>query len=144
MNTEPDQFERRLSRQPLRQVPSDWREEILTTAGRESRVESRAAKRTWSSSLVSRLLSVLWPHPVAWAGLAAVWILIFAVDFSTRDRTPLVVQHDLPPPVEVMVEVHQQQQLLVELLGLRDIRDADRSKSLTPQPRSQRAEILNT
>ena len=143
MSEDLEQFERRLSRQPLRRVPPEWRGEILAVASRESRVESRAPKLFWSSSVVCRLSSVFWPHPVAWAGLAAVWIFIFAADFSTRDRTPVVAAMDSPPPVEMMVEVRQQRQLLAELLGLRDTRDADRSKPLAPQPRSQRVEVLS-
>jgi hypothetical protein len=142
MNEKQEQFEQRLSRQPIRQVPAEWREEILAAAGRESQIESRAAKGLWSSSLVLRLSSVFWPHPVAWAGLAAAWLFILGADLSARDRAPAFGQASSPPPVEVIVEVRQQQQLLVELLGLRDTRDADRSKPLAPQPRSQSVEML--
>jgi hypothetical protein len=133
-----DDFEQRLQRQPLRPVPAEWREEILAEAGRGSRVESRVQKRLWLSSLVPRLSSVLWPHPAAWAGLTAVWIFIFAVDTSLRDRTSAVAESNSSPPAEVIVEVRQQQRLLAELLGPRDTRDADRPKSSTPQPRSER------
>jgi hypothetical protein len=137
MKEELEQFEQRLSRRPIRQVPAEWREEILAAAGRESKVESRAPKRLWSSSLVLRLSSVFWPHPAAWAGLAAVWLFILGVDFSEGDRTPAFGQTSSPPPVEVIVEVRQQQRLLVELLGSRDARDADRSKPAAPSPRSE-------
>lgn len=138
MNEEIEQFEGRLSRQPFRPVPAEWREEILAVAGRESRVEGRAQKWIQPSSLVSRLSSVLWPHPVAWAGLAAVWIFIFAVDFSTRDHAPVVAKEFLPPSPQVIVELRQQQRLLAELIGPREVREADRSKSLMPRPRSER------
>jgi hypothetical protein len=133
-----DDFEQKLRRQPLRQVPAEWREEILAVAGRESRVEGRTQQWRRSSSLVSRLSSFLWPHPVAWAGLAAVWILIFAVDFSIGDKAPVVAEKSLPPSPQVMVELRQQQRLLAELIGPRETRDADRSKSLSPRPRSER------
>ena len=43
---------------------------------------------------------------------------------------------------EVIVELRQQQRLLAELIGPRDTRDADRSKSFVPQPRSERAEMV--
>jgi len=45
MNDETEQFERRLSRQPLRQVPSEWRAEILAAA--------RAAQPSSHSSLAT-------------------------------------------------------------------------------------------
>lgn len=144
MNEEIEQFEGRLSRQPFRPVPAEWREEILAVAGRESRVEGRAQKWIQPSSLVSRLSSVLWPHPVAWAGLAAVWIFIFAVDFSTRDHAPAMAEKFSPPTIEVIIEVRQQQRLLAELIGPREAHDADRSKSLAPRPRSELIRVWAT
>jgi hypothetical protein len=143
MNTEPDQFEQRLSRQPLRQVPPEWREEILAMASRESRVDSQAPNHSWSSSVVCRLSSVFWPHPVAWAGLAAIWVVIFAVKFSTHDRTPAVAQRTSPPPVEMILEVRQQQRLLAELLGPRETRDAERQRIFVPRPRSEHSGIMS-
>jgi hypothetical protein len=138
-----DDFEQKLQRQPLRQVPGEWREEILAAAtGRGSRVENREQEGCWPSTLVSRLSSLLWPHPKAWAGLAAVWILILAVDFSARDKTPVMAEKTAPPSPEVIVELRRQQRLLAELIGPRDTRDADRSKPLVPQPRSERAEFM--
>jgi hypothetical protein len=86
----------------------------------------------------------LWPHPRAWAGLAAVWILILAVDFSVRDKTPVMAEKAAPPSQEVIVELKQQQRMLAELIGARDTSDADRSKLWAPQPRSQCVEILMT
>ena len=137
-NVEMDQFERRLSRQPLRRVPAEWREDILAVAGRESRVESRGQRQHQSLSVIRRLSSVLWPHPVAWAGLAALWVFIFTVSFTLHENPPVMAEKLSPPTTEVIVEVRQQQRLLAELIGPRDVRDADRSKSLMPRPRSER------
>jgi hypothetical protein len=141
MNEQLEQIERRLRRQPLRQVPAEWREEILAAAvvGQPS----PAARRSFLSTRDFQLSTIFWPHPVAWAGLAAVWIFIFAVDFSTRDRTPVIAANNLPPPAEVMAEVHLQQQLLVELLGPRETRDADRQRNFVPKPRSEHMEMAN-
>ena len=140
MNEEMEQFERRLSRQPLRPVPAEWREEILAaaTAGHPS----RAARHSFLSTLNAQLSTLLWPHPRAWAGLAAVWLVILAVDFSARDRPPAVAEKSASPSPEVMVELRQQQRLLAELIGPRDPSDADRSKSFVPHPRSEHAEMF--
>jgi hypothetical protein len=138
----PDDFEQKLQRQPLRQIPAEWRGEILDAA--ISRYRSRAARHSFLSTLNSQLSTILWPHPKAWAGLATVWILIFAVDFSTRDKTPVMAEKAAPPSPEVIVELKQQQRMLAELIGARDTSDADRSKLWAPQPRSERAEILMT
>ena len=143
MNDETEQFERRLSRQPLRKIPGEWRGEIFAAAvGRGSKVESRGQESRWPSTLAARLSTIFWPHPKAWAGLAAVWIFIFALNFSLRDKTPMIAEKVSPPSPEVVAELKQQQRMFVELIGSRDIYDADRSKSYAPRPRSERAEIL--
>jgi hypothetical protein len=136
----PDEFEQKLQRQPLRQVPTEWRNEILAAAAVQL---LGAPKRSeGGSTLNAQLSTFLWPHPTAWVGLAAIWILILAVNFSMRDPTPVVAEKAAPPSPEVFVELKQQRRLLAELIGPRDAPEADRSKSFVPQPRSERAEIL--
>jgi hypothetical protein len=128
-----DDFEQKLQCQPLRQVPVEWREEILAATSFASHPNPQASRPSFLSVL-------LWPNPQAWAGLAVVWILIFAVNFSTHDTSPVVAKKKSPPSSEVIVELRQQRLLLAELIGPRDKSksDADRSKSPVPQPRSER------
>jgi hypothetical protein len=71
-----------------------------------------------------------------------VWVLILTVDFSLRDKTPVMAEKTAPPSPEVIVELRQQQRMLAELIGPRDTRDADRSKPFVPQPRSERVEFM--
>jgi hypothetical protein len=146
MNDEMDQFERRVSRQPLRQVPSEWRAEILSAAhdAQAPRDSSPAAHRSLASKISDQLSALLWPHPKAWAGLAAVWILILTMNFSARDKTPVVAEKVTPPSPEVLVELKKQQLLFAELVGPREPLDADRQKMFVPKPRSECVEILMT
>lgn len=140
----PDELEQKLSHQPLRQVPPEWREEILTAAGNPlvPCPSSPATRHSWLSTINSQLAAFLWPHPKAWAGLAAVWVLIFAVNLSMRDPSPRLAEKSSPPSPEMLAELRQQQRLFAELVGSRDEQDADRSKLYVPKPRTWREEFL--
>jgi hypothetical protein len=145
MNDEMEQFERRLRQQPLRQVPAEWRAEILR-AGRRAAVREITAADPASlparlSAFSHQLSTLFWPHPKVWAGLAAIWIFIFAVNVSMRDEEPVMARKPAAAP-EITAELKQEKRLLVELIGPRDISEADRSKSFVPLPRSERVEFL--
>jgi hypothetical protein len=169
MNDEMNQFEQKLKRQQLRPVPASWREEILSVAKAAQpfvaqiskpvvspisksanyadglRAVKPATQQTWKSALqfVShRLTSLLWPHPVAWGGLAAIWIFIFAANVSSRDQAPVAAEKVSSPSPEMLAELRQQQRLFVELIGASDVKDADRPKVYLPAPRSERMDIL--
>src|SRR5579872_3635724 len=105
----PDDFEQKLQHQALRQIPAEWRSQILDAA--TSCHVSRVTRHSFFSTLNHQLSTILWPHPKAWAGLAAVWILIFAVDFSIRDKSPVLAEKSAPPSPEVVAELKQQQRL---------------------------------
>ena len=143
-NDETEPFERHLKRQTLRPIPTQWREEILSAAKAAQPARRSPVKdRSFLSVLNDRVASLLWPHPVAWAGLAAVWILIFALNFSIRDKAPAMAEKASPPSPTVVAELRQQQRLYVELLGANDPVDADRQKIFAPGPRSERVAILD-
>ncbi len=139
----PDSFEQKLRQQSLRQIPAEWRGEIIAEAmSRASKVESRGQESFWFSSLVARLSTVFWPHPKAWAGLAAVWIFIFVLNFSMRDETPAVAKKNSAPSTEMMAELKQQKIMFAQLIGANDLQPVDRQK-LFPLPRSEkRNEII--
>jgi hypothetical protein len=138
-----DDFEQKLQRQPLRPIPAGWRAEILREGRRVAVPESGNIDTVSPSKLNWRtiLTTIFWPHPRAWAGLAAVWILILAVDFSVRDPGPVMADKSAPSSPEVMVELRQQQRLLAELMGSSQTREAEPRKFL-PRPQTARAEIL--
>ncbi|HZF00598.1 MAG TPA: hypothetical protein VE344_01760 [Methylomirabilota bacterium] len=139
----PDDFEQKLQRQSLRRIPGDWRGEILQEGRACSPSEPcGAVPRPRPTLNWSWLSTIFWPHPKAWAGLAAIWIFIFAVNFSVRDKSPMIAEKISPPSPEMIVELKQQQRLFAELIGANDLRDADRQKLFFPRPRTERAEIL--
>lgn len=141
----PDNFEQRLQRQPLRPVPLEWRTDILAAA-RTAQPPVHVARLTphaWLSTLNSQLATLLWPHPKAWAGLAAIWVVIGLLNVSIHeDSTPRLIAKSTPPSPEVLVELRQQQKLFAELVGPREEPDADRSKMYAPHPRGERTGIL--
>jgi hypothetical protein len=146
MNDETEQFEQRLRRQTVKAIPAEWRAEILESAreGQVVRHASRITHQSFLSTFSHQLSTLLWPHPKAWAGLAAVWVIIFAVNFSVRDTSPGLAAKSAPPSLEVIVELKKQQRMFAELVGANEPPDADRRRNFSPKPRSERAEILVT
>jgi hypothetical protein len=154
MNT--DDLEQRLQREPLRRVPAEWRQEILIAAEanrcaavavaadvnrRSQQVRELAFAATAQRGLGIRLRKVLWPHPKAWAGLGAVWIVLLVVNFATRDLSPVREAHYTAPLSPQLRELlNQQEQLLAELVGPIETPAPTRPKPVAPQPRSQRRE----
>lgn len=89
MNT--DDFESRLSRQPLRTLPPDWRHEILTAAG--APVSDPASPRTTDATPMRRAggqrfaaawwLAWLNPSRPGWIALGAAWLLIAVLHLAS-------------------------------------------------------------
>ncbi len=134
-----DDFEQRLQRQSPQQVPPEWRAEILAAA-RDAQAAQQAPRITshsWLSTINHQLSTLLWPHPKAWAGLAAVWVFILVLNFSMRDKSPARAEKSSPPSPEVIVQLKKQQRMFAELMGPRDMAVADRPKTHAPRPRSQ-------
>jgi hypothetical protein len=77
------------------------------------------------------------PRPRAWAAVAAMWVVIFALKLSTPGTPQVVVQKSSASP-EVLAEVRQQKLLFAELVGVVKPRVAVPAKSASPQPRSDR------
>ena len=69
----PDLFEERLRTQPLKPLPPVWREEILGAARGSAQEDQRGLLERGG---LERLCEWFWPHPVAWAGLAACWVAV--------------------------------------------------------------------
>jgi hypothetical protein len=82
-------------------------------------------------------LEVIWPCRRIWTGLAAVWILIFAVNISQRDGSRPVTAKSAPT-AEMMMSFRDQQKLLNELLADSSMpADARRPRIFLPKPRTE-------
>jgi len=142
MNT--DDFEKRLQRQPLRQLPVEWREQILSAA-RQASLSEHATRNTQhvfpSRSLLStlnyQLSTLLWPHPTAWAGLAAVWVVILGINLTTRDASTVVAKQAAPLSPQIFMAFQEQERLLAELIGPGETPAVERPKPRLPRPRSE-------
>lgn len=132
-------FEQRLRTVPVKPVPADWRAEILTAAGMYS---VPASREPWWARCQAQLNALLWPHPKAWAGLAAMWVFILLLYVSSQDETSGHMAPSAPPSPEMQAEIRQQQQWLMELVGANETQDADRPKTGPGQPRTQVTRIL--
>jgi hypothetical protein len=146
MNTE-NPFEKRLERLPQRPVPPAWRHEILS-AVREVAPPQQVA--VFGNLLISRLNSIvtalLWPHPRAWAGLAAVWVLVFGLSFATREPSEAgFAQQSAPTSPQMRELLRQQERLLAELVGPNGT--SENNLPTPAAPRSQlgrRENLVNT
>jgi hypothetical protein len=145
----PDEFEKRLQRQPLRRIPGEWREEILSAARQASLVEPAlltthrvTPPRSLLSTLHYQLSTLLWPHPAAWAGLAAAWLVIAGLNLTNRDASPRLARRAAPMPPQVFMAFQEQARVLTELIGPREAPVAERPKPAVQRPRSERRRAL--
>ena len=137
------QFEQRLRRQPPREVPTEWRNEILSASrAAGSRPSAPDPRPSLLSTLNQQLSTLFWPHSKAWAGLAAVWVVIFTLQLTSRDRTEVLARNTPPPSPEMLMVLRQQKLLLAELVERPESRAADRPKVVPPRPRSERREEI--
>ena len=95
-----------------------------------------------SQTAATMIWHVLWrelilPSRRVWAGLAAVWFLILAVNFSTRDHSPAGAGKAAPMP-EMILSFPQQERLLTELIGPDEARTAVPPKPFSPRPSGER------
>ncbi len=139
MNCE-DEFERRLQSHPQRQIPASWRAGILRVAKAAVPQQAMPAHRAAGTShVISWLRGWLWPAPQAWAGLTAVWLVVLAVDLSSREPSAEAsASRAIPPSAQSQEMLREQRELLAELVGPPGPTEA--TKPPIPRPRSERQE----
>jgi hypothetical protein len=124
----PDDFEKRLQSQPLRQIPTEWRRQILQNA--------RQSAPSALDPRPSLLSTLLWPNPKAWAGLAVVWVVVFVLQFASRETSRTVATVATSQSSAILASLKDQQKTLVELMGNDQPKDADQPPRGGPRPRS--------
>lgn len=132
-----DDFEKRLQNQSMRQIPTEWREDILRTA-KQAPHSSFVIRHPFLSTINHQLSTLLWLNPKAWAGLAAAWLAIFALQFASRDGSPKVASTPAPQSSVFWMSLKAEQQTLTELMGNNQPEDADQPQHASPKPRSER------
>lgn len=128
----PDEFEKRLQRQPIRPIPAEWRREIL----QQAKDVSPAQLKTQNSKPTTSLREWLWPCPQAWAGLAAVWLVILTLNFATREPAIRIANESTSSP-ESFASMKEQRRLYLELAELPK-ETTPSQESIAPRPRSDR------
>lgn len=141
MNSD-DPFEQRLRNQPIKTVPPAWRSEILSaaTAIRDTSLSEIGTQPARVNKPLAWLYALLWPHPGAWAGLAALWLLILGLNSMVREPAGSVVQQVIPQSPQMREQLRQQEELFAELIGPRENPAADRPRPSAPGPHSERRE----
>jgi hypothetical protein len=138
-----DDFEHELQLQQFREIPDQWREEIISSARQVCKLESQRAKtkeqvRVTLLSLRSRLSTLFWPSQKAWAGLASIWLLIGVVNIKTAGTAKIVFLPTRQEPLgEMMSAWKDQEKLLTELVELHDSTAVEPPKRFAPKPRSE-------
>ncbi len=129
----PDEFEKQLQRQPIRPVPAQWRREILAAAKAQLETAARPGLR-------ARLSAIFWPCPEAWAGLAAVWAMIFFLNAGMGERSRTMEADNRPRTIqaEVQTMVFLRAQELARLNEQPDVPLIEPPKTPGPRPRSER------
>jgi hypothetical protein len=77
------------------------------------------------------------PSRRIWAGLAAVWVLLLAVNLSQRDHSE-VTMAETSTPAQMAASFQQQQELLAQLIGPNEPAVAEPQKKYVPRPSSWR------
>ena len=121
---EHDPFEQRLRRQPLRQVPPAWREQILAAADVNRRNATTQSVSEDQAALLAGWRLLFARVPLAWASLAALWLVLVGVNLA------------LPSPI-VSVAVQTPPSARMESLAALDFGSADfeaLGNQLSPAP----------
>ena len=131
----PDDFESQLQLQPWRRLPAEWREDILLAARQAGAPEPATvptpATRWWRE--------LFWPSPLAWAGAAACWALIFALNREPTASGGENQHASVPPAAVIRLALAERRHLLSSLADSPAAPPNPSPVPLRPRPRSERS-----
>jgi hypothetical protein len=140
----PDNFETDLERQTLRSIPAEWRREILekaraASAPRASTDPERAAPSLSTADALPWWRAWLWPCPQAWAGLAALWLLLLGLNLTApQSRDQFAAQSS--PSTEQLSNIADQRREFARLLDL-NLSETPMIPPSIPKPPGPRSEL---
>ncbi|GEM_PF-2071920 len=90
---------------------------------REGRSGDQTLKPGWLHRVTGRmpvLRDLLWPHPGAWASLAAIWLFLFVMQhqMNVEIQEEITLAGIQPPVTDVMVAMEQHQIAIEQLLAM--------------------------
>lgn len=93
---------------------------------REGMSGEQTSRPGWLRLVTGRmpvLRDLFWPHPGAWAGLSAIWLLLFVMQhqMNIEIQEEIILAGIKPPVTDVMVAMEQHQIAIKQLLALNDL-----------------------
>lgn len=118
------------------------RKQVVTE---ECRSDARNTNRT-PATLSFRVLLKLWcelivPARQIWGGFACAWLAIAVINVVGADRSPRTEAARKAVPAATLMAFKEQQKILAELVGPAEPPDAEKPKTVSPQPRSERKQL---
>jgi len=102
-------FEQRMARQPLEPPPAAWREKFLRALP-SARPPASAPPEPF------RWRDLFWPSPLAWAGVASLWLGAFWLNSTAPQRPRSAALKPSVSPVAVRMVLAEQRAWLDQLL----------------------------
>ena len=137
----PEDFEKQLKQQPMRQMPREWRAGVLAAARSAAAPVKPAAERFLIWEVVAgRLSEVAGLRPRALAALGGVWVVILALHLMTHSEASAEAKglvKSAPVTQDTIAQVREQRLFYAELVGERDSREAERPRKFLDRPRSE-------
>ncbi len=137
-----DDFEQRLQRVPLRPAPPEWRRESLSAARQSAPAPQAVSPANAMARWPAWLWRSLWPCPQAWAGLAALWVVVAVLNVTLRDDSASRATLAPTPSSHLVMGFSEQQRLLAELIGNAEPILPPPPKVPAPRPHAERRSIL--
>jgi hypothetical protein len=133
MNT--DDLEKRLQRQSLREIPGEWRAQILAAARARGRTTGAGDSIPAWRLIFARI-------PVAWGALAAVWIALIAINFLLFGSAGISSAHQRLASADEPLSIWHLQSAELQQLAGGDQSISGESPAILPaaMPRSPRSD----